>query len=268
MNKNKYLSWAAAAGFVAGLVMLLPVFAQAQVGAPNGSGHFGMRGGMPPGVFGTVTAINGNSLTVTAKTRPNATSTTGTVYSVDASAAQVFKNGTTSTIGSIASGDMVMVQGTVSGTSVAATVIRDGIRPMMGGRGMPGGFGKGYGKNGTSTPPVSPIQGNGQPVIGGAVTAISGTTVTITNASNVTYTIDASNAKVVKGGASSTIASVATGDNLVVQGTVNGTSVVASSIIDQGATGSRAPPAGGQGGGSHFGFLGAIGSFFKHLFGF
>jgi hypothetical protein len=280
MNKNNYLPWLVAAGFVASLAIALPVFAQTasltggagvQVGL---SGHYGMRGGgggMPPGVFGTVSAVSGTTLTVTAMTRPspNASSTPGAVYTVDASNAQVFKNGTSSAVTDIATGDKVMVQGTVSGTNVTATVIRDGFGGMMGGRGMPGGQGgNGFGHGATST---LPIQGNGEPVIAGSITAISGTTITVTNASNVTYTIDASNATIVKGGASSTIANVAVGDNLIVQGTVNGTSVTASSVIDQGS-GSKGTGTSTVSAGAHasvrVGFFGAIGSFFKHLFGF
>ena len=42
--------------------------------------------------------------------------------------------------------------------------------------------------------------GNGQPIVGGAVTAVSGDTITITNTAGVTYTIDATSASFTKGG--------------------------------------------------------------------
>ena len=110
----------------------------------------------------------------------------GTVYTVDATNAKIYKGSATTTVSvsGIAAGDTVMVQGTVSGTNVAATVIRDGIGGMMGIQpGMPG---KGFGHGASSTPSTTPIiQGNGEPVVGGSVTAISGTTLTVTNASNV-----------------------------------------------------------------------------------
>ena len=132
-----------------------------------------------------------------------------------------------------------MVEGTVSGANVTATVIRDGVA-KQGGPSMPGGDHKFAGASSTrptssSTPEIA-IKGNGEPVVGGDVTAISGTTLTITNTSNVTYTIDAASATVVVKGASSTLGNVAMGDTLVVQGTVNRTvrSGTASSIIDQG----------------------------------
>ena len=225
-----------------------------------------MRGGSmtgfrrAPGVFGTVTTINGTMLTVTQKfMRPNAPSSTmPAVYTVDASNAQVMKNGTSSTVADIAAGDTVVVQGTVSGTNVTATVIRDGVMP--GARIMGARFGR---DTASSTSSTSPIQGNGEPVIAGSISAVNGTTLTVTNASNVTYTVDASNAKIVKGGATIAATGVATGDSVVVQGTVNGTNVTASSVIDQGSNAApRAPPAVASG------FFGSIGNFFKHLFGF
>jgi hypothetical protein len=206
---------------------------------------------------------------VTQKARPNATTTPAT-YTVDAANAQVMKNGATSTVASIAIGDTVMVQGAVSGTNVAATMIRDGAMTAMGQRGMPGNYGKG--NRPTSTPAASPIQGNGEPVVAGNVTAISGSSLTVTNASNVTYTIDISNATIVKSGATTTIASVAVGDNVIAQGVVEGASVTASSLIDQGSsnrsngTPTNAPSTGSRSGLS--GFFGAIGNFFKHIFGF
>lgn len=276
--KNKYLSWMAAAGFAAGLLAVVPALASAatQPTTPNGWGggaqhgavmHGGMK--MAPGVFGTVSAINGTTLTVTSNKmmRPNATTTPATtVYTVDGSSAKVLKNGTSSVFSAIATGDMVMVQGTVTGTNVAATVIRDGFVPgMMGRGGMSGGFGHGS----TSTQPVSPIQGNGEPVVAGSIASINGTTLTVSNASNVTYTVDASSAKIVKNGTTTAASALATGDSVVIQGTVNGTSITASSVIDQGANAPGSAAAGGRPSvGSNGGFLGVIGSFFKHIFGF
>ena len=250
-----------------------------------------MRGGMMPGIFGTVSAVDVNgdvdTITVTSMTRPPhampmqasaapTVATTSIVYTVDATNAKIYKGGATSTVSvsSIAQGDTVMVQGTVSGTNVIATVIRDGAGGMMGGRpGMPG---RGFGHGASSTPSTTPImQGNGEPVVGGSVTAISGTTLTVTNPSNVTYTIDAASSTVVIKGQASALANVAVGDNVLVQGTVNGTSVIASSIIDQGTKGANVsstvgtPQSHGGGIGARIGgFFGGIGGFFQHLFGF
>ena len=163
-----------------------------------GSGRYGSGSDRSPisaAAIGTVTAINGNTLTVTTIMRskqptPESAGTpiaqnvglaTTTVYVVDASGAKIYKGSATTTvpISSVAIGDRVMVQGTVSGSSIVATVIRDGVIGMRG---------RAFG-NGTSTnPSASPIiQGNGEPVIGGTVTSISGNTITVTNKSNVTY---------------------------------------------------------------------------------
>ncbi len=270
MNKHKYLPLIVAAGFIASLTAVIPVFAAMQTGQNwEGGRSGGTHNGMMPGIAGNVTAISGTTLTVTRKTRPNATSTAATVYTVDASNARVVKDGATSTVASIATGDMVMVQGTVTGTDVAATVIRDGI---SGKNGTAGNDSKTLHRNTTSTPPVALIQGNGEPIVAGSITTISGTTVTIVNDSNVTYTIDASNAKIIKNGTSTGISGIATGDNIIVQGTVNGTSVVASSLMDQGTrSGTHAATSTSPDQASHFnifGALGTIGNFFKHLFGF
>ena len=229
--------------------------------AGPGFGHGGMMGRVP-GVFGTVSAINGSTITVNSKGfGPNATATT---YTVDGTNATVTKNGAASSVGNIAIGDIIMVQGTVSGTNVTATTIRDGMP-----QGMPG---RGWGPHASTTPKVAPYvpQGNGEPVVGGSVTAIDGTTLTITNKAGVTYTADASNAAVSIKGATSTVSSIATGDSVVVQGTVNGTSITASSIIDSGAAPSNSANSSAPGPrpGGFGAFLGGIGSFFKHIFGF
>ena len=186
------------------------------------------------GVFGTVSAISGTTLTVTSNAQNGGTATT---YIVDASSATVTKSGTASSVSAIAIGDTVAVQGTVNGTSVTATSIRDGV--------MTGG-----------------MRGNGNGVFG-TVSAISGTTLTVTsNAQNggtaTTYIVDASSATVTKAGATSTLSAIAVGDTVMIQGTVSGTSITATTINDgvmnrtsgmfgrQGGQGSQTPQFGTQ----------------------
>jgi hypothetical protein len=298
MKKLNTVSFAltAAVAMIASIAMIAPAFAQTSAIVSAGNGQDGPShatwrggGGMQPGIFGTVSSISGTTLTVTVAARPirptpesagqpTALTTGGIVvttnYSVDASNAKIYK-GTSITavsITSIALGDKVMVQGTVSGTNVVATVIRDGVGGMMGRLGM-GGKGFGYGASST-TSSTPPIQGNGEPIVGGSVTAISGTTITVTNKSNVTYTIDASSATIVIKGVSGALSSVTVGDTVIVQGTVNGTSVTASSVIDQGtaggstSTGGLTEQHGGGFVGDMKGIFGSIGGFFQHLFGF
>lgn len=224
-------------------------------------GGWGNRGMAHPAIVGTVTAINGTTLTVSGRVG-FATTTPLATYTVDASKAAVTKNRATDTLSSIAVGDTVIVQGTVSGSTVAATMIRDGAFP----NGVPQGLERfrGNPRNTSSTPAVI---GNGQPIVAGTVTAINGSTVSITNKSNVTYSIDASNATITRGAETVSLSNVAVGDTILVQGTVNGASVTASTIIDQTppANATTTPQHPGQ---SPFGFFGRIGQFFLHLFGF
>jgi hypothetical protein len=211
--------------------------------------------GMNNGIFGKVTAVNGSTITVTSLNRDkNATTQTSTIYVVNASGATVDKNTSASTIASVVVGDSIFVEGKVDGTNVTATKIHDGVMAK-------GGQGDihGNGSVGANIP-----DGNGQPIIGGTVTAVNGNTITITNKSNVSYTIDATSAKVTKSGTTAVVSNISVGDTLVAQGTVNGTSVSAVNIVDSGATASATASGSVQ---SH-GFFGMIGSFFSKLFGF
>lgn len=242
---------------------------QAQQSGWQGRGQRGDMMQRAPGVFGTVSAVSGTTLTVTSKMgpRPEQASTnaasagTETTYTVNASNATVVKDGSTSSVSAIAVGDTVMVRGTVSGTTVTATEIHDGIPPRDG---------RGSSQQGDGF--VASLQGNGQPVIGGTVSAVSGTTLSVAPAQGgITYSVDASSATVKKGNATSSVSAVAVGDEVIVQGSVNGTAVSATSVIDQGtkpstsdaqANGETASPR------AMGGFFGAIGGFFHRLFGF
>lgn len=249
------------------LAVVVVIGTAVSVAAAAGPGFGGSRGGthgMPsianakPAAIGTVTAVSGTTITVSAKGRGGEGAET--TYTVDASNATVLKkNGTGSAVSAIVVGDTVVIQGAISGTSITAKMIRDGGPPQ-----------KPRNKE-SDNAQAPPIQGNGKPVIGGSVTAINSATLTVTNKSNVTYTVDASSATVVKGRASSTLAGVAIGDNVLIQGTVNGNLVTASSIIiDQGvlpATGNATSTAAAHGGRTG-GFFGSIGKFFQQLFGF
>ena len=167
------------------------------------------------GVFGKVTAVNGTTLTITQTNQKTSVTTT---YTVDGSNAKVMKftapvagaaagtrpAPTTIAVSDIAVGDTVSIRGNVSGTSVTATSIIDGV--MRGG----GGFGHD---------------------VSGKITAVNGGTVTITDSKGTTYTIDASTSKLEKISTIST-SDLAIGDTINVQGTVSGTSVTAKNIVD------------------------------------
>ena len=112
---------------------------------------------------------------------------------------------------------------------------------------------------------MNQVIGNGQPVVAGTISVINGNTLTVTTASNVTYTIDATNAKVLQGQNTVALSSVAVGNSVVIQGTVNGTSVTASTIIEQSAPVGTSATIGRP---VAHGFFAGIGQFFAHLFGF
>jgi hypothetical protein len=301
MNYKKYVSSSVIAGAVMAFAMAVPAFASADTvtqGNPPGNmmgfhGGMGMNGGehgvteIHPATVGKVTAIDGTSITVTSIARqgfgPAASSTSATqqstVFTVDASNATVLKGNATSSVSVIAVGDIVVVEGTTSGTSITATTIRDGfaipgMRPNgQGGNRMGTSTSARWNRGeGSSTPMngmTSPIAGNGQPIVAGNVSAINGSTLTITNKSNVTYTIDASNAKIVEGQNAISVSNIAVGDNVIVQGTISETSVTASSIIDERASGTASTsPANGHPGSRPAGIFGSIGGFFMHIFGF
>jgi hypothetical protein len=249
-----------------------------QIGGSGGTNHGpGMsganRGGaMKLGVFGTVTAINGNIITINGRQGFGPTATATTTYTVDATNAVIKKNNATTTVGNIAVGDMVVVQGTVSGTNVTATAIFDGIIGRMGGKGGPGmngwassttPFAGDKSSHATTTPP---FVGNGQPIIVGTVSVVNGNTLTVTTASSVTYTVDASSAKILKGSNTITLSGIVVGNKVLVQGAVNGTSITASTVLDQSGPANGIPP--NMDKGQKYGFFGGLGQFFMHLFGF
>ena len=298
INYKKYLFSLAVFAVMAVLVTALPVFAQDN-NKPNVNGQnsvpdfkgFGLGLGVGHGkgtaksaVIGTVSAVSGNTITVTSKQRkvglgigknkPEAgvSSTTTTppaivTYTVDATNSKIMKNGVAGTISSILVGDVVIAQGKITGTNVVATTIRDGQmmnRPEQQGQGD------------TSTPSqgLSQIIGNGQPLVIGKVVSVSGSTINITNNSNVNYSVDTTSAKIIQGSNdSATISDINVGDMVIIQGTISGNSVAASTVIDR-----AAKPAGENSGvnsqngpnpqASHPGIFGKVGQFLSHMFGF
>jgi len=280
--KNTRLISAVAALALAGAAAAIPLSALAQVNAQIGiqaqvhgdsdqpitSHMIGQTRQMPmmrSGIAGTVTAVSGTSLTVTGRSFvQNAATTT---YSVDASAATVRKDNATSTVASIATGDMVFIQGPVTGTSIKASAIFDGKVGTMRGYGTgtkdgqwPGPMGTG--REGSTT---APFQGNGQPVIAGTVSAVNGSSLTVATKSGTTYTVDISSvSKVVRNGSTILPAAIGVGDSVVVQGAVNGSVVSASAILDSQAVASTSPSQSDK----QQGFFGAIGRFFSKMFGF
>ena len=214
----------------------------------------GINDKMRQGVLGTVTAINGNIITIS-NIRGTGTNTTTTTYTVDATNAKITKNNTIGTVTSIIVGDTIMAQGTITGTNVVATNIRDGVLRKD----------NQDKKNINNETNFNKIVGNGLPVVAGTVTSINGSIVSITNKSNVSYTIDATNAKIQQGASTIAVSNILVGDTLVIQGSVNGNNVIASTIQDQIKPANSNTKMDSQ---VRMGFFGRIGSFFGSMFGF
>ncbi len=206
---------------------------------------------MNPAVVGKVSAINGNILSVVSQKKNEQTATSSITFIVDATNAKILRGETVIKLSDIAIGDNIVVQGTVTGTNVLATIVRDGK------------VGNGKNDQGDNNQAMLQIQGNGQPIVAGKVSIISGSTITIANSSNITYTIDATNAKVVQGKNTIALSNIKIGDQVIVQGTVNGTSVIASTIIDQ-----TKPASSSDQPGAKKGMLNSVKNFFSRLFGF
>lgn len=136
MNKKIVAVAGLSVVFAASSIPALPILAQTDAPAASADGATASRTRPQgqPGVFGTVSAINGTTLTITSKAMPqkdaknsgDSGAAAEVTYTIDASKATFSNNGESSTISNIAVGDSVMVQGTISGTSVAAASINKG----------------------------------------------------------------------------------------------------------------------------------------------
>ncbi len=183
----------------------------------SAQGFRGMMGQfIKPTAAGEVTAINGNSITIK-------NNRTGASYVVDASAAVMEKfpekvgtgqqstpqAPTVITIADIKVGDHLNVQGTISGTNVAATKV------------VVGQIGTGFGRGGM----------HGAMGEAGTVSAINGNTITLTGKDGTVYTINASAASIKKV-TTIGVGDIAVGDALMVSGEKSGTSITAKNIID------------------------------------
>ena len=219
-------------------------------------------------VVGTVYAVNGSNITVNSKIGPRMnldnTASTSTTYVVDASNAVIMKNNATTTVSNILVGDIVAVQGTINGSNIVATKIFDGIR-----------FKdekdkkdkKSDERDHASSTPI--IQGNGQPVIAGKISSMSTSTIAVTTASGIVYTVNVSSAKIALNNSLVSLSSLAVGDKVIVQGSVSGTSINASSVIEQKRLNDNNGDENGDNQNKmHRGFFGSMGNFFAHLFGF
>ncbi|MFA5087074.1 MAG: DUF5666 domain-containing protein [Candidatus Paceibacterota bacterium] len=73
---------------------------------------------------------------------------------------------------------------------------------------------------------------NKVPVVSGTVSAITGNNITLAAKDGSTYIIDATNSKITKNNNVTQLSNIAVGDTILVVGSLNGTNVVATDIID------------------------------------
>lgn len=189
---------------------------------------------LKPGIIGTVTSVSGSTLTVKAMN--------GTIYSVETANAKFQKDKNTAiTIANIAVNDSVIIQGTVNGTSVTATNVFD-VETY-----------------------VQKIETKYKPDVSGKVTAVNGMQITVLATNGTTYVVDGTNAKfrTPKDEAASsqyTWSNIKVGDTVWIKGTISGTTVNATSIVDTNLAVQAAVVNKG-------GFFHRIGNWFRGMFG-
>lgn len=149
-------------------------------------------------VVGTVTAQSGTTITIIGSN--------GTTYTIDAAHATIWKDKKEVTDASeIDVGENVVVQGTLSGSNVAATRIY--------------------------VVDIPETTANGG--IRGTVTAINDSHITLLSTSGTTYSVDTNNADFKdRKGASETWSDVAVGEMVVVHGTVSGSAIDADVVSE------------------------------------
>ncbi len=234
----------------------IPAFAATPgISAPSAPsrwhGKAGTNGGnwqnMPrPAVTGTVTAVNGTSITLsgfaplaftpgsTPLTKP-AVKPTPTTFTVDASNATVSRGFGTSTtaiaVSAIATGDRLAVFGTLSGTSVTATKISD----IPAGT-MPFGFGP-QGNHGLGGPRSSNPKMVPGTVAFGSVTAVNGSDLTIQqrafrNQATTTETVVTTSATTFKkNGQAATLADISVGNLVMANGTTTAADTLTANTV-------------------------------------
>jgi hypothetical protein len=231
-----------------------------QQGGPQGQG--GQMGNQKPMIMGTVTDIDNDTITIESKqfTPKDVKDTTTTktektvTYTVDVSNATFYEDNETAELSDIEVGNKIMIEGTVSDTTkVTATKVHIGDFSGL----------KDETASGIST-------GTGEPVVMGKVTDIdeSDGKIEIANNNSVTYEIDLSDAKITKDGKTITISDISEDDVVLVQGTIDGNDVTASSLSVQSEKGNSQSNDDNNLNGQKTGFFHKIGNFFSKFFGF
>ena len=157
------------------------------------------------------------------------TNRTGTSTTVKTTTSTVVTTSATGTVADIAKGDHLVVIGTTSGSTVAATRIvdRGTATDSFGG---PGAGGPPDGLNAPSGAAAGNFGGSGFEPVTGTVTAVDGTTVTMTTTGGTTVKVTTSSTTAVEVDKTITVSQLKTGEQVVVTGTTSGTTVTATRI--------------------------------------
>ncbi|MGZ4729442.1 MAG: DUF5666 domain-containing protein, partial [Acidimicrobiales bacterium] len=230
-------------------------------GSANGQADGPGGRGFGRGTAGTIASIDGSSLTIS-----GADGATTEVVTDDAT---VVSRSVTIGLGDIAVGDQITVMGTTTGTDVAAERIIDNgteTEPGAGAFGPRANSGQPPADGQTPptdqsgnpvTPPSGgqfPGQGGNRPggFVRGQVTAVSGSTLTVSSQEGTTYTVTVSSTTTVTRTQTATMADLKVGDQVSVIGQAGSDGTVTATRISEGAFVGRGfgPGAGGQGPGA------------------
>lgn len=218
-------------------------------------GRFGPRGMGQNGVSGTVSAIDGNTITVRAEQFGTGGSGSGDTpktitYTVTTSNATKVTESVAGSLSDLAAGDTVIVSGAESnGTIDAARIAQvDSSRFGRGGQSGPGtgpGSGPGSGRFGNEQEPNT--------ITFGKVRSVSGDTMVIDGASGNTLTVMTTSQTPVMITKKLELSSLKVGDRIRATGTVSGKHVAATAIVIGSPDGFGFGGGGGPGGfGGHF----------------
>lgn len=190
----------------------------------------GARPGNGSGGFGTIAGIDGSNLTIEDQS--------GTTTKVVTSSSTSVTKSVSGTVDDVKVGDTVMVVGTGSSSTIAATrVIDDGKVPAdaPANGGPPLGAGRPSGGQGAANgqgPPVGPRGGAGGGMTRGVVQSLGDGTFTITGIDGSAVNVTTSSSTQVSVVKTATRADLQVGDTVMVRGTAANGTITATSIRD------------------------------------
>ena len=249
VQKAGWKSWAAAGGVavvvvVGGIVVTrhhssstTPTLAAANASPGQGLGRFGQRG-----AAGTITSIKGGTITIDAIERGTSTPTTTTPVTVKTTSATTYSEVVKGAVTDLKAGDTVLVRGTQTGSTIAATDVVEGGVGGQGGQGLGGQARRfeGAPPEGATPPtdasgqPIQPGQGQGRFAGGGftagKIASIDGDSFTVTQRDGSTVTVTTTSATTVSVTKTISRSDLAKGDTILVTGDRSGDTITATTI--------------------------------------